>query len=71
MLAAFETAAEWRETKAGVRLVKLDFSLCSFHFLGVSQGRDSEAMDGAFAALSWDDSTVKASSLARPLCRVC
>ncbi|CAL1145120.1 unnamed protein product [Cladocopium goreaui] len=33
MLAAFETAAEWRETKA---------------------------MDGAFAALSWDDSTVKA-----------
>jgi hypothetical protein len=50
MLAAFETAAEWRETKAGVRLVKLDFSLCSFHFLGVSQGLDSEAMDGAFAA---------------------
>eukprot|EP00913_Durusdinium_trenchii_P021862 g20542.t1 len=33
MLAAYETAAEWSETKA---------------------------MDGAFAALSWDDSAVKA-----------
>ncbi|CAE6946427.1 unnamed protein product [Symbiodinium natans] len=33
MMAAYETAADWRETKA---------------------------MDGAFAAMSWDDATVKA-----------
>eukprot|EP00931_Biecheleriopsis_adriatica_P042844 TRINITY_DN2444_c0_g1_i1.p1 TRINITY_DN2444_c0_g1~~TRINITY_DN2444_c0_g1_i1.p1 ORF type:complete len:111 (+),score=30.94 TRINITY_DN2444_c0_g1_i1:72-404(+) len=33
MLAAYETAADWRETKA---------------------------MDGAFAAISWDDAAVKA-----------
>ena len=44
--------------------VRLFVVFLAFHF-GVSPGLDSEAMDGAFAALSWDDSTVKASSLAR------
>ena len=57
MMAAYETAADWRETKA----------------LKNMRGREgfandlaalAEAMDSAFAAMSWDDSAVKARSVA-------
>ena len=54
MLAAYETAAEWRETKAGQCR-----TVCST-LGGIIMSPDSKAMDGAFAALSWDDSAVKA-----------